>query len=62
MDAEGKAGAPRLASQHAAYLTKQLQDVFHDTTLRPEAVAMHFVVKGLNADDIKALTTYLQSK
>jgi cytochrome c553 len=62
LNAEGKEGAPRLASQHASYLTKQLSDAFHDATLRPEAVAMHFVVKGLSDDDIKALTTYLQSK
>ena len=62
LDAAGNAGAPRLASQHATYLTKQLRDAFHDATLRPEAVAMHFVVKGLNDEDIKALTTYLQSK
>lgn len=62
LDASGKDGAPRLASQHATYLTKQLHDAFHDATLRPEAVAMHFVVKGLNDEDIKALTTYLQSK
>jgi cytochrome c553 len=62
IDAAGNAGAPRLASQHASYLTKQLRDAFHDATLRPEAVAMHFVVKGLNDEDIKALTTYLQSK
>ncbi len=61
-NAEGNEGAPRLASQHASYLTRQLGDAFHDSTLRPEAVAMHFVVKGLNDADIKALTTYLQSK
>lgn len=62
LNAEGVEGAPRLASQHAAYLAKQLKDAFHDATLRPEAVAMHFVVKGLNDGDINALTTYLQSK
>jgi cytochrome c553 len=62
LDAAGNSGAPRLASQHASYLTKQLRDAFHDSTLRPEAVAMHFVVKGLNDGDINALTTYLQSK
>lgn len=62
LNAEGKAGVPRLASQHATYLTKQLQFAFHDSTLRPEAVAMHFVVKGLSEEDVKALTTYLQSK
>lgn len=61
-NAEGVEGAPRLASQHATYLTKQLRDAFHDATLRPEAVAMHFVVKGLNDADINALTSYLQSK
>ncbi|TSA49746.1 MAG: cytochrome c4 [Nitrosomonadales bacterium] len=61
-NAEGNGGTPRLASQHAAYLTRQLGTAFHDATLRPEAVAMHFVVKGLSDEDIKALTTYLQSK
>lgn len=61
-DAAGNAAAPRLASQHSSYLTKQLRDAFHDSTLRPEAVAMHFIVKGLSNEDINALTTYLQSK
>jgi cytochrome c553 len=62
LDAAGNAGAPRLASQHSSYLTKQLRDAFHDSTLRPEAVAMHFIVKGLSNEDINALTAYLQSK
>ena len=62
LEAKGNDGAPRLASQHSSYLTKQLRDAFHDSTLRPEAVAMHYVVKGLNDADINALTSYLQSK
>lgn len=52
-------GGPRLAGQHAMYLSKQLH-VF-ETAQRPSAVAMQAIIKTLNEEDIKAVTAYLQS-
>ncbi|MBV8049139.1 MAG: cytochrome c4 [Paludibacterium sp.] len=58
-NAEGTAIAPRLAGQHAEYLTKQLH-VF-GTNQRPAAVAMQEIIKTLKESDIQAVTAYLQS-
>ncbi len=57
---EGKEDAPRLAGQHARYLTRQLK-VFRSTE-RPAAVAMHAIVTPLTDGDIDSLAVYLQSK
>lgn len=57
--AAGNGSIPRLAGQHASYLVKQLR-VFH-TELRPGAVAMMAIIKGLSDDDMEALAGYLQS-
>jgi cytochrome c553 len=56
---EGKDAAPRLAGQHARYLTRQLK-VFRSME-RPAAVAMHAIVAPLTDSDIDALAAYLQS-
>ena len=56
--AEGTSIAPRLAGQHAAYLTKQLH-VFTGQG-RPSAVAMHAIIQTLNEQDIQSLAAYLQ--
>lgn len=58
--AAGNGSIPRLAGQHASYLEKQLR-VFH-TELRPGAVAMMAITKGLSDDDMEALAGYLQSR
>jgi len=56
--AEGKGAVPRLASQHALYLERQLA-IFR-VGLRRNGTA-HPSVAGLNADDIEALSAYLAS-
>lgn len=58
---EGNAIFPRLASQHADYLTKQLL-VFQRTNDRPEGAIMKQVAHALSGDDIAAVTAYLQSR
>lgn len=58
---EGNMIFPRLASQHADYLTKQLL-VFQRTNDRPEGAIMKQVAHSLGTDDIAAVTTYLQSR
>lgn len=57
--AEGAAGFPRLAGQHAAYLERQL-DVF-GTRLRPHGVLMKNETAALSKADRKAVALYLQS-
>jgi cytochrome c553 len=59
-NAEGAGFIPRLAGQHASYLVKQLK-VFH-SEMRPAAVAMRGIVKGLRDEDVEALAAYLQAK
>jgi cytochrome c553 len=49
---------PRLAGQHAQYLMKQLASF--QSNLRNVAV-MHGVAQGLNADQMAAVSTYLES-
>jgi cytochrome c553 len=57
--AEGAAGFPRLAGQHAAYLERQMK-VF-STKLRPHGVLMKAEVAGLTPAQMKAVAAYLQS-
>ncbi len=57
--AEGAAGFPRLAGQHADYLTRQLK-VF-STALRPHGVLMKAETANLSAAQAKAVAAYLQS-
>ena len=58
-NAEGLSVFPRLAGQHAQYLTRQLQML--RIRLR-DSPLMHGVAKELTDADINALATYLQSK
>jgi len=57
--AEGAAGFPRLAGQHAAYIAQQLT-VF-GTRLRPHGVLMKAEAANLSPAQIQALAAYLQS-
>ncbi|HEX7640690.1 MAG TPA: c-type cytochrome [Burkholderiaceae bacterium] len=56
---EGMAVFPRLASQHSAYLEKQL-DVFKDNEGRP-GTPMQQVAQHLDKHEIKAVAAYLQT-
>ncbi len=58
-NAEGMSVFPRLAGQHAQYLTRQLQML--RVRLR-DSPLMHGVAKDLADSEIAALATYLQSK
>ena len=57
---EGKGNGmfPRLAGQHKEYVLKQLRLI--QSAVR-EAPVMHGIVEHLDADDMQALATYLQS-
>jgi cytochrome c553 len=57
-NAEGQAVFPRLASQHAPYLFKQLLVI--QNVLRTAPV-MHGVIKDLTKDQMQAVVTYLES-
>ena len=57
--AEGAAGFPRLAGQHAAYMERQLQ-VF-STRLRPHGVLMKAETSNMSKAEMKAVAAYLQS-
>ncbi len=57
-DAQGNGLIPRLANQHADYLMKQLK-VFQETNGRPNT-AMEPVSHPLTAEDIKAVSLYLE--
>ncbi len=61
-NAEGNAGIPRIAGQHAEYLVKQL--VLFKGQLRAEApaVMMHGVSGPMSFDQIEAVAAYLASK
>jgi cytochrome c553 len=56
--AEGRGPFPRLASQHAPYLLKQLLVI--QSVLRTAPV-MHGVIKDLSKDQMQAVVAYLQS-
>lgn len=57
---EGNGEIPRLAGQHANYLTQQI-DVFKQTEHRPRGAAMKQVTHDMSASDIAAVTKYLES-
>ncbi|MBQ0929299.1 c-type cytochrome [Ideonella sp. 4Y16] len=57
--AEGAAGFPRLAGQHADYLERQLKGF--STRLRPHGVLMRAETAGMSAQQMKAVAAYLQS-
>lgn len=57
--AQGNAIFPRLAGQHAAYVLRQLEVIqgkFRDSPV------MHGVIKELDANDMKAVAEYVQSR
>ena len=57
--AEGQAGFPRLAGQHADYVARQLK-VFK-TPLRPHGVIMKNEVRAMTDQQMKAVAAYVQS-
>jgi cytochrome c553 len=57
---QGNAGFPRLATQHADYVVKQLM-VFQRTDERPEGAVMKTVAHLLSTDDMVAVAQYVQS-
>jgi cytochrome c553 len=57
---QGNAQFPRLASQHADYLTKQLM-VFQRTDERPEGSIMKTIAHGLTEQNMKDVAAYLQT-
>lgn len=57
--AEGAAGFPRLAGQHADYLERQLKGF--SSRLRPHGVLMRAETAGMTAQQMKAVAAYLQS-
>jgi cytochrome c553 len=57
---EGMAAFPRLAGQHADYVSKQLA-VFQRTDGRPEGAVMKMVAHSLSTEDITNLAAYVQS-
>jgi cytochrome c553 len=56
---EGAAGFPRLAGQHADYVTAQLK-VFR-TWLRPHAVLMKQETQAMSLGEMRAVAVYVQS-
>jgi len=60
-DAEGQAGFPRLAGQHAGYIASQLR-LLRATPLRPHGVLMKGELRGMSDADIQAVAAYLQSR
>jgi cytochrome c553 len=58
-DAQGQAIFPRLAGQHARYVTKQVNYI---QSLVRAAPVMHGIVKDLKPEEIRAVAAYVQSK
>lgn len=58
-NAEGIADFPRLAGQHAKYVTKQLNYI---QSLTRAAPVMHGIVQDLTPEEIQAVAAYVQSK
>jgi cytochrome c553 len=56
---EGLADFPRLAGQHAKYVTKQLNFI---QSLVRTAPVMHGIVKDLSPEEIQAVAAFVQSK
>lgn len=60
-DGEGEAQFPRIASQHADYLVKQLK--LFNTKLRPHGKIMKdHIASKLNPQQMQAVAAYLQAK
>jgi cytochrome c553 len=59
--AQGNAGFPRLAGQHADYVAKQLVVFQRTMERRPEGEIMEKIVHELNAEDIKNVAAYVQA-
>ncbi len=57
----GQAIFPRIASQHADYIIKQLT-VIKETNQRPQAAMMKPIAHGLNTDQMKAVAAYLSTQ
>ena len=57
--AQGQAGFPRLAGQHAGYIVKQLV-VFQRTDQRPEGAVMKTVAHALTGQNMADVAGYLQ--
>lgn len=60
LNGQGNAVVPRLAGQHADYLSKQLR-VFRGSNDRPDSPEMQAIAHGLSDDDVHAVVTYLAS-
>lgn len=58
-DAQGNTIFPRLAGQHAEYVVRQLEVIQNKFR---ESPIMHGVIKDLDADAMKAIAEYVQSK
>jgi cytochrome c553 len=58
--AEGNGTFPRLAGQHANYLTQQIE-IFQQTEQRPRGGPMKVVTHGLTGADTEAVAQYLES-
>jgi cytochrome c553 len=58
-DATGVADFPRLAGQHAKYVTKQIEYI---QSLVRKAPVMHGIVKDMTPAEIQAVALYVQSK
>jgi cytochrome c553 len=58
--AEGAAGFPRLAGQHATYLHAQLK--LFGTRLRPHGVIMQVETSFIKPSEMRAVAEYLQSQ
>jgi cytochrome c553 len=58
-NAEGFAGFPRLAGQHAKYVVSQLNYI---QSLVRKAPVMHGIVKDLTPEEMQAIAAYVQSK
>ena len=59
-DGQGSAQFPRIASQHADYLIKQL-DAFRRAARRPDGGVMKNISHDLSGDDIAAVAAYAES-
>ena len=57
-DTQGVGDFPRLAGQHAKYVTRQIEYI---QSLVRKAPVMHGIVKDLTPDEIAAIATYVQS-
>jgi cytochrome c553 len=59
-EAQGDGAVPRIASQHADYIVKQLE-VFQRTDERPEGSVMKTVAHELTRTDIEYVAAYVQA-